>query len=149
MQREGLHYKTQSMLGPTTKRINSTKNASPRKIMLKGASHMKRNQKLSISPQSFMNAEALPRNGQIALLGFGRVSDAAEGSAEEGKALPAVVPHGDAGGGHDCHEGVERVVREGGCHSFYASCACHVSDVVLFAIDKTVRKPRSNQHARQ
>jgi hypothetical protein len=81
--------------------------------VLRGTSDVKRHQILSVHAQRLVNAKT--PLGNPTGVGHGRSRERGE---EERQSLPPVISHGDAGGGHYGHEGVERRVGYAGHRVF-------------------------------
>ena len=134
------------MLG-RTERIDPGKDRMPPSGMLHSTSGMKRNQVLSISSQLLVDFEGLPRNLLVALLGLIGVNNARKAGIEEGKALAAVVSHGNASRWHDGHEPIQQKVTCVRGLLLDRSSASNVLDTVLGGVEKTVSQPRRHKDA--
>lgn len=130
-----------------TERVDPGKDGMSPGGMLHGTSGMKRNQVLAVSSQLLVDFEGLPRNLLVALLGLIGVNNARKAGIEEGKALAAVVSHGNASRWHDGHEPIQQKVTCVRGLLLDRSSASNVLDTVLGGVEKTVSQPRRHEDA--
>lgn len=117
--------------------------------MHKSGSSVQRNDKLPVGTEGLVDLEGPLGNRARTRLVFIRLDNAGKSRAKKGEAFSAVISHGNARGGHDGHETVQKVMRKLARNIFPRGIALHVLDLVGRPIDDSVGKAGRDNHTTQ